>query len=192
MTSELASASKTTTISSRRKYHLIDQNQAQIGSLCSTLSADGHQLPGIQNRRSARSTSVDVRRIVTVSNSVCLARAAGWGRCLPPDAHWPGPSQPPLFREPSSGLRACCGWPEISPGILPGRPVMRSLSGLGSTLTCATFSRKVKGAVLRTAPRHASAPAPAPGLTWAFAWQVLDSNQGRHTSTVYRPWPVLS
>jgi hypothetical protein len=39
---------------------------------------------------------------------------------------------------------------------------MRSLTGLGNALTCTTFSRKVKGAVLRTAAKHVSAPAPAP------------------------------
>jgi hypothetical protein len=33
---------------------------------------------------------------------------------------------------------------------------------------------------------RASAPA-KPGLTWAFSWQVLDSNQGRLTSTVLHP-----
>jgi hypothetical protein len=36
---------------------------------------------------------------------------------------------------------------------------MRSLTGLGTALTCTTFSEKVKGAVLRTAPEHVSAPA---------------------------------
>jgi hypothetical protein len=61
---------------------------------------------------------------------------------------------------------------------------MQSPTGLGNALTWTTFGRKVRGAVLRTAPRHASAPAPVSGLTWDFAWQVLDSNQGRHTSTV--------
>jgi hypothetical protein len=61
---------------------------------------------------------------------------------------------------------------------------MQSLTGLGTALTCAAFSHTVKGAVLRTAPRNVLAPAPTRGLTWAFTWQVLDSNQGRHTSTV--------
>jgi hypothetical protein len=33
-------------------------------------------------------------------------------------------------------------------------------------------------------------PRQTPGLTWAFAWQVLDSNQGGLTSTVYRERPA--
>jgi hypothetical protein len=61
---------------------------------------------------------------------------------------------------------------------------MRSLTGLGNALTCTAFSETVKGAVLRAAPEHVLASVPAPGLTWAFMWQVLDSNQGRQTSTV--------
>jgi hypothetical protein len=32
--------------------------------------------------------------------------------------------------------------------------------------------------------RTCLSPQQTPGLTWAFAWQVLDSNQGRYTSTV--------
>jgi hypothetical protein len=63
---------------------------------------------------------------------------------------------------------------------------MRSLTGLGTALTCTTFSRKVKGAVFRTAPFLVLAPAPTPGPTWAFVWQVLDSNQGRHSRRFYR------
>jgi len=69
---------------------------------------------------------------------------------------------------------------------------VRSLTELGTALTCTTFGRKVKGAVLRTASRHVSAPAPTLGLTWVFAWQVLDSNQGRHTSTVLQIMTVVT
>src|SRR6266568_1517770 len=39
-------------------------------------------------------------------------------------------------------------------------------------------------AVLRTAAKDARQRRSDTGLTWAFAWQVLDSNQGRRTSTV--------
>jgi hypothetical protein len=67
---------------------------------------------------------------------------------------------------------------------------MRSLSGLGSALTCTTFSRKVKGAVLKTGPQTRISPGLAPALIWDFTWQVLDSNQGRHTSTVLQASPI--
>jgi hypothetical protein len=45
-------------------------------------------------------------------------------------------------------------------------------------------------AVLRTAPFRASARAHW-GLTWAFVWQVLDSNQGRRSRRFYWPLPNI-
>ena len=74
-----------------------------------------------------------------------------------------------------------------SPRIRLVRPAPRSRTGLGNALTCTAFNWKLKAAVLRTAPRHVSAPAPAPGLTWTFAWQVLDSNLGRLSPAVLHP-----
>jgi hypothetical protein len=63
---------------------------------------------------------------------------------------------------------------------------MPSLTGLGTALACTTFSQKTKGAVLRTAPEGVLAPAPAPGLTWSFAWwQVQGSNLGRLSRRFY-------
>jgi len=89
--------------------------------------------------------------------------------------------------EPHRWAQARCGLVNVSAhSPQTSRPVATRGTGWAADLARPgpQPAGKAPPAVLRTAafPRQ---PRTTPALTWAFAWQVLDSNQGRHASTFF-------
>jgi hypothetical protein len=81
------------------------------------------------------------------------------------------------------------------PQAWPRRPSVMTLARVvsigwaaGTMVTMAGYQdrarREAVGSGVADRCRTWVTPRQTPGLTWAFAWQVLDSNQGRLTSTV--------
>jgi hypothetical protein len=87
---------------------------------------------------------------------------------------------------------ARCGLVHVS--CIRREPATRLLGiALAGLLTCNHLGcgrrRRIASGVADRSPKRIS-PGAAPGLTWAFAWQVLDSDQGRHTSAILQASPI--
>jgi hypothetical protein len=102
------------------------------------------------------------------------------------------PSRPPPFPGSlvwSTTCRpACCGGPELV-RVFAWAAGHAVLDRAGQRADLHRLQPEGKGSGVADRSRTRISPGPAPSLTWAFAWQVLDSNQGRHTSTVLQASP---